>query len=358
MKTILLLLTWSYALLIASTEAGKLGTSYHQHPHHQSAHTSCNHVELPLSQAHLHQHLQKDRVHPNNNNQLSIASSTSSSSNVPTTLSVLRDLQETSTWTKLGADVTGAAVNDLAGGAVSMSADGTRMAVAASQSDSGGTDAGQVRVWEYASNNQWALLGPEIRGESAGEFVGASVALSGDGTTLVIGSTNEFPYMGFVRIYRYNAASKVWTKLGADIVGHSDRDRFGASVAISYDGSKIAVGAPFHDGDDTIRGHVRVFEYGGTSWTKIGRDLDGAEEGDKAGLAVAMNKDGTVVAVGAPTANGSGLSNSGTVRVYERTSTLNDWTMMGNLIPGTVASEQSGYSVALSDDGMVVAIGR
>lgn len=324
MKTFLSLLTWSCAL-VALTEA-----EHWRHEHHRQQAT------------HLSNHVATTPHH-----------------DAP------RDLQGTTSWVALGASVNGAAAGDQAGRAVSMSADGTRMAVSAPQHDitNNKADAGQVRVLEYSvSSQQWVLLGTAIVGDTAEEMIGETVLLSGDGTTVAISSTKQFPYKGLVRIYRYNTSTKVWTKLGTDLLGVSDRDRFGAAMALSYDGSRIAIGAPFHDGDDQIRGHTRIFDYigAGNTWVKIGRDLDGVSEGDKSGTSVAMSKDGTIVAVGAPTSNaiGDGKRNSGTVTVYQRTSSLNDWIVVGSVIPGTVANEQSGYSVALSDDGLVVAVGR
>ena len=332
MKAFLSLLTWSCAL-VALTEADHLRHDHHRQHGLRRTNTT---------------HMVPQYYHPSQ-----------------------RDLQDTTTtttttsWVTLGAAVTGAAANDQAGRDVSMSADGTRLAVSSPNYDSTNqANAGQVRVLEYSvSAQQWVLLGnTAILGETAGEMIGETVVLSGDGTTVAIGSTKQFPYKGFVRIYRYNAGTKVWTKLGGDLVGVTDRDRFGAAIAMTYNGDRVAIGAPFHDGDDQIRGHTRIFDYisAGNTWIKVGKDLDGVREGDKSGTSVALSRDGTIVAVGAPTSNvnGAGMRNSGTVTVYQRTSSLEDWVMMGSVIPGTVQNEQSGHSVALSDDGSVVAIGR
>lgn len=72
---------------------------------------------------------------------------------------------------------------------------------------------------------------------------------------------------------------------------------------------------------------------------------------------VSLNPSGTVLAVGAPRNNGS-ARNSGSVRVFQKTSTLSEeWVQLGDKINGATDNDQSGTSVALSEDGMVVAIG-
>ena len=53
------------------------------------------------------------------------------------------------------------------------------------------------------------------------------------------------------------------TKLGADIDGEAADDQSGFSVAISSDGSKVAIGALGNDGGGSDAGQVRVYKIGG-----------------------------------------------------------------------------------------------
>ena len=48
-------------------------------------------------------------------------------------------------------------------------------------------DAGHVRVYEY-SGGAWTQLGDDIDGEAAGDQSGFSVSLSSDGTRVAIGA--------------------------------------------------------------------------------------------------------------------------------------------------------------------------
>ena len=92
----------------------------------------------------------------------------------------------------------------------------------------------------------------------------------------------------------------------------------------------------------------------GQGWTQIGSDIDGEAIDDRSGHSVAINTDGTIVAIGALSNDQNGV-NSGHVRIYQYI--LGVWTQLGQDIDGATASDGSGSSIALSDDGMILAIG-
>lgn len=48
------------------------------------------------------------------------------------------------------------------------------------------------------------------------------------------------------------------------------------------------------------RGHVRVHKLNGTDWNQVGDDIGGEDFRELFGGSVAINEDGTVVAIGAP----------------------------------------------------------
>ena len=260
------------------------------------------------------------------------------------------------TSTKLGIDIDGEAQGDQSGYSVSISSDGTNVAIGAIGNSGGGSDAGQLRVYQY-SNNAWAQIGLDIDGEAAGNQSGMSVALSGDGTTVAIGASGNSgingAYSGHVRVYRNIAGT--WTKLGADIDGEATNNASGSAVAISLDGNIVAIGAPFNSDNGNSAGQVRVYQYSNNAWTKIGADIDGESSNDNSGQAVAISSDGTIVAIGAPqNSNGNG-NGSGQVRVYRNIA--GTWTKLGADIDGEAAGDVSGSSVAISSDGTTVAIG-
>ena len=103
-------------------------------------------------------------------------------------------------------------------------------------------------------------------------------------------------------LVRCGGASQ-WTQLGCDVDGESARDYAGGTqgaLAMSADGTAIAVGASGHDGGGENAGHVRVFDLAAGSWSQRGADIRGERAGDRSGSSVAMSADGRVVAVGEP----------------------------------------------------------
>ena len=85
-------------------------------------------------------------------------------------------------------------------------------------------------------------------------------------------------------------------QVGDYVDGEELDGNFGHSIAMSSDGSRIAIGAPTHHSG---RGHVRVYDWNESSWTQVGGDIDGEAEGDRSGYSVAMSSDGSKIAIGA-----------------------------------------------------------
>jgi hypothetical protein len=263
-----------------------------------------------------------------------------------------------STWTQVGADIDGEAAGDLSGYSVAMSSDGSRVAIGAYGNDGTGTDAGHVRVYDYdIVSSTWTQVGADIDGEAANDESGYSVSLSSDGSRVAIGAyfnDGTGTDAGHVRVYDYDIVSSTWTQVGADIDGEADGDWSGWSVAMSSDGNTVAIGSPLNDGKGTYSGHVRVYSWDGGAWTQVGADIDGEAAGDRSGYSVAMSSDGSRVAIGADDNDGKGTY-SGHVRVYSWDGGA--WTQVGADIDGEAAGDRSGYSVAMSSDGSRVAIG-
>jgi Flp pilus assembly pilin Flp len=94
------------------------------------------------------------------------------------------------TWTQIGSDIDGEAVLIISGRSVSLSSDGSILAIGAWGNDGSGLNAGHVRVYENLSGT-WTQVGSDIDGEAAGDLSGFSVSLSDDGLTLAIGAHNK-----------------------------------------------------------------------------------------------------------------------------------------------------------------------
>ena len=69
------------------------------------------------------------------------------------------------------------------------------------------------------------------------------------------------------------------TQIGLDIDGETAGDWSGASVSLSADGSTLAIGAHRNDGNTGSatdnRGHVRVYQNVAGYWSQVGQDING-----------------------------------------------------------------------------------
>ncbi len=258
------------------------------------------------------------------------------------------------TWTQTGLDIDGEAAGDRSGWSVAMSGDGSRIAIGAPYNDGTGIDAGHVRVYTLI-NGTWTQTGVDIDGETAGDLSGWSVAMSGDGSRIAIGArSNDGTGIDAGHVRVYTSINGTWTQTGLDIDGETADDRSGYSVAMSGDGSRIAIGAPNNDGTGSSAGHVRVYTLINGTWTQTGVDIDGETAGDLSGYSVAMSGDGSRIAIGGRSNDGTGID-AGHVRVY--TLINGTWTQTGLDIDGEAADDYSGSSVAMSGDGSRIAIG-
>ena len=168
--------------------------------------------------------------------------------------------------TQLGADIDGEAAED-GSGSVSLSSDGNRLAIGAGGNDGNGTNSGHVRVYEW-SDSTWTQLGADIDGEAAGDNSGV-VSLSSDGNRLAIGAPgNDANGMGSGHARVYEWAGSTWVQLGADIDGEAVGDYSGFSVSLSPDGNRLAIGTPHNDDIGAKLGHVRVYQWSGSTWTR------------------------------------------------------------------------------------------
>ena len=257
-----------------------------------------------------------------------------------------------SSWTQLGADIDGEGAGDVFGGSVTLSSDGTIVAIGGTRNDGGGTDSGHVRIYGY-NGSSWSQLGADIDGSGAGESFGKAISLSSDGTIAAIGAQGvDGLKSGLVRVYEYNGSS--WSQLGVDIDSEGEADRFGGPLSLSSDGTILAAGGSTNDGNGADSGHVRIYKYSGGSWTQLGSDIDGEAAGDYLGFSVSLSSDGTIVAIGAIYNDGNG-TDSGHARIYEYDGS--SWNQLGADIDGEAAGDYSGFSISLSSDGTIVAIG-
>lgn len=259
-------------------------------------------------------------------------------------------------WFRMGQDIDGVSIINQEGNSVSLSNDGLTLITGAPLNSDFGMAAGQARVFEFVSN-AWIQVGQNINGLAAGDGLGRNVSISGNGTIIAVGAENT-DANGLVdsgQVTIYENVGGTWTQIGNPIDGEAVRDRFGASISLSDDGTVVAIGAPSSNENGDNSGHVRLFENVGGTWTQIGDSIVGEAALDNTGRSVSLSSDGTIVAIGADSNSNDNGPFSGHVRLFENVG--GTWTQIGENINGESAEIGSGSSVALSNDGTVVAIG-
>jgi hypothetical protein len=247
------------------------------------------------------------------------------------------------------------------GGALALSADGTTALVG------GPADGGRVgAVWVFTrSGSSWTQQGgkltvPEPIGEEPGLCldepgecgIGASVALSADGNTALIGAPRQLGERGAVWVFTRSGSS--WTLREQLTAGSEEQGtgRFGMSVALSSDGKTALVGAPRNNAQ---RGAVWAFRRTESGFVHDGPELLGLLTSGTGffGRAVALSADGGTAVIGSPGAQGY----AGATWAYTRTGA--GWPRIGTELSavGESGAGRFGSSAALSADGRTALVG-
>ncbi|MFN7121248.1 MAG: hypothetical protein ACK4NM_04360, partial [Hydrogenophaga sp.] len=179
---------------------------------------------------------------------------------------------------------------------------------------------------------------------------GQSVALSGDGSTLAVGApndNNQVTNSGAVYIFKRGPTGWVQQAL-VKAATPANGDLFGTSVALSSDGQRLLIGASGHA---SHQGAVFVFALGNGLWVQEWFQVDPLpwtiQDGWREfGWAVAMSGDGNTVVAGRNDGDHTAL-------VFTRAS--GRWESAA-AIPAAAAYD--GTAFALSDDGATLVVGR
>jgi len=202
------------------------------------------------------------------------------------------------TWSQqvelVGSNVNGVSLGTI----VAVSADGNTAIVGVSL-ESNGTGA----VWVFTrSSGVWSQQGPKLVGSGAIGLAaqGASIALSGDGNTAIVGGLNDNNGVGAAWVF--TRSNGVWTQqsklVGSGVAGTVSGQ--GISVALSGDGNTAIVGG---NRDNNGAGAAWVFTRSGSQWTQQGSKLVGTGAiGTQVnqGFAVSLSADGNLAIVGGP----------------------------------------------------------
>jgi hypothetical protein len=206
-----------------------------------------------------------------------------------------------------------------------------------------------------------------------GSTIAIGANLEDSGATMIDGNQNDETKLDSGAVYVFTRAGASWSQQAYIKADNTDaNDQFGSAVALSADGNTLVVGAPLEDsaavgvgGNEALNtsidsGATYVFSRTGTTWTKAAY-LKGftAVAGDNFGTVVAVSGDGLEIAVGAPLhdTTGPAVSAAGGVFTYHYTGTA--WAVDTAVVVASTpgAMNEFGYAVALSTDGMTMAVG-
>jgi hypothetical protein len=187
-------------------------------------------------------------------------------------------------------------------GSLALSSDGTTLVA-----DGGG----QAVIFHVLNEGAWATTSTPAATLTAG---GPAAAISGDGTTVLVSDAANYLVGGGAFVYHV-AADDAWTSSTSPTAtltdanaetGMGSSDALGISLALSGDGTVALLGSS----DGNSSGYVDVFrasgeaEWATTSTTAARLTRAGSAEDDDFGAGMAVSTDGTTALVSAPGTHG------------------------------------------------------
>jgi len=248
------------------------------------------------------------------------------------------------------------AENDNFGKSVALSADGNTALISAYNKSVGGNVSQGAAYVLVRAGTSWTYQ-TRLTASDGAEYdnFGRTVALSADGNTALIGASNKTvdgkPSQGAA--YAFVRSGSVWSQ--QDMLSQSDgleNDNFGRTVAISGDGNTVLIGA----NNKTVQGKssqgaAYIFTRSDSVWSEqaILTASDGVEN-DNFGRPVTISADGTTALIGANNKTVGGNLSQGAAYVFVRSGS--DWSLQTMLAADDgVEGDYFGSALAISADG-------
>jgi trimeric autotransporter adhesin len=267
----------------------------------------------------------------------------------------------------------GGATGEVLGSAVAVSGDGSTIVAGAPGGVGAGdpTDPGAVYVFSrpaggWSTGTQTAKL--TASAGAANDNLGYSVAISNDGSTIVAGARHVNSNTGAAYVFVKPGSAWANATESADLTvnGGDVADNFGWSVAISGDGSTVVAGAP---DASTDAGAGYVFIKGG-AWSGTKHQdatltasfrVNNPDPATQLGWSSAISEDGSTIVLGASgnLVNGS-MGGAGSALVY--TKPMSGWSGSATETAKLTASDGGnhdllGTAVSTSSNGATVIAG-
>lgn len=271
--------------------------------------------------------------------------------------------------------------------------------IGGNQANNSAYDSGAVYVFVRTDLTWTQQVYIKASNTDSNDYFGAALSLSADGSTLAVGAVGEdshatgidgiqdsesYPNSGAV--YVFVRTDSNWTQQAYVKASNTNsEDKFGCSVSLSADGNTLVVGAEGEDssaqgvnGDQTNNlatdsGAAYIFTRTGSTWAQqayikaSNTNTDPDYGQDRFGAAVSLAADGNTLAISAPNeaSNASGVGGdqmnnlrlgSGAVYVFVRSGTT--WQQHSYIKASNPAfDDEFGVGLALSDDGQSLAVG-
>lgn len=250
-------------------------------------------------------------------------------------------------WDILGSDIVGDIDSDYFGFSVSLSNDGTIVAIGATRSEI--NLIGKVKIYKW-NNIAWEPYSFDIDGYDITDAFGYSVSLNNNGSIVAISAPYYYYYTGIVKILKKNDTSYI--QQGLNIIGNSEGDYFGSSLSLNDDGTIVAIGASAFYNNHNNTGYIKVFRFDNINWTQIYSDIICGNNIDVNYFSISLNGSGTIVAFGFSETNSN---NNGRVCVYQND--LLFWNPLGDNIIGNTPNSHFGSCISLNNDGTIIVCG-
>ena len=294
---------------------------------------------------------------------------------------------------------------DFFGYRVSLSADGDTLAVAAlwesgaatgingDESDDSALSAGAAYVFRFSGSDWFQQAYLKASNTDQNDFFGASLAISADGETIVVGAVGESSSAtdvdgdqtdnsrqsaGAAYVFEFDGAA--WSQSAYIKASNADEDDwFGSSLALSADARVLAVGATGEDSalgginmsqsNDSAEGAgaVYLFRNESTGWVQEAYiKASNADAADFFGSSVALSDNGDSLTIGA-TGEGSNSrgvggdatdnSNVGAGAAYLFHSNPSGWIQHAYIKASNPdRSDRFGYAVDMNSDGETLVV--
>lgn len=249
---------------------------------------------------------------------------------------------------------TDAAVSDGFGLPVAISSNGDRIAIGASAANISSTlDAGKVYIY-VRSGSIWTQEAVITASDfTANDSFGIVLTINSNCDKIVIGT-----YPGSTstpaKVYTFTRSGSTWTQVALNSIPYA-LTISSSTLTMSKDGSRLVAGnyGPFIN----IGGCVIVYRWSSNTWVQEATiAIPSGTSGDSFGYSVSISDNGTVLAVGAVGEDPSGISSAGRVYIFTRTGTT--WSQVKAFAASDANIDDSiGGSISISGDGTRMATG-